>query len=58
MYEKKHGFSRLANALDDIRENETVILRLASLLNYDPQQLREDIRALYDCYQEQKERAE
>lgn len=58
MYEKKHGFARLANALDDVREDDAKILRLAYILDYDPKQLREDIRAMFDCYQETKTREE
>ena len=58
MYERKAGTARLANALNDVRENEAKILRLAYILNYNPQQLQEDIMALYDAYQEAKTREE
>lgn len=50
MYELKMGTSRLVNALYSVREDKNAILRIARELHYMPEQLAEDIQALYDYY--------
>lgn len=58
MYELNRGSERLATALKQIQDDEQTIKRLASILNYTPRQLNEDIAAMYDriCKAEQEER--
>lgn len=48
MYELKNGSARLATALATIKDDPTAIKMLAHALNYIPEQLEQDIRALYD----------
>ena len=46
MYELKNGSARLANALLNVQDDDYTINRLAQLLHYLPEQLREDIQAI------------
>lgn len=55
MYELRNGTARLINALDAIKEDSGAIERIAQATNYLPQQLKEDIQALYDFYLQAKE---
>lgn len=48
MYELKQGSKRIVNALYDRKEDIEAIERLAKITNYLPNQLQEDIQALYD----------
>jgi len=50
MYELRNGTARLINALDAIKEDSGAIEQIAQATNYLPQQLKEDIQALYDFY--------
>lgn len=56
MYELKQGTGRLITALYSRKEDPTAIQRIAAATNYLPQQLREDIQALYDFYLQAKEK--
>lgn len=51
MYEKEHGTKRLVRVL----ENTDKIRTLAMLLNYEEQQLEQDIKALSDFVKEKIE---
>ena len=55
MYELRNGTARLVNALDNIKEDKEAIELIARATNYLPQQLQEDIQALYDFYLQAKE---
>lgn len=48
MYERENGSKRIIKALYDRKENESVIKSIAYALDYLPEQLKEDIQALYD----------
>lgn len=48
MYEKKQGAHRLTMALYRRAEDSDTVQRLAILLNYTPEQLKQDIHALHD----------
>lgn len=50
MYEFYNGTARLVTALDHTKEDAAVIKMLANALNYYPEQLQQDIQALYDFY--------
>ena len=52
MYELYNGTARLVFALDHTKENAAAIKMLAHVLNYYPEQLQQDIQALYDFYQQ------
>lgn len=52
MYELKGGTKRLARALLDIAAEEPKIKQLAYYLNYQPEQLKQDIAALNDYIRE------
>ena len=52
MYELKQGTARLINALEQRKDNQAAIKRIAADLDYLPAQLREDIQALYDYYRQ------
>lgn len=54
MYELKNGTARLVNALLSIKGDRTAIAKIAQATNYLPQQLQEDIQALYDYYTQTK----
>lgn len=56
MYELKQGTGRLITALYSRKEDPTAIQRIAAATNYLPQQLEEDIQALYDFYLQAKEK--
>ena len=49
MYECEQGSNRLAIALYHRLDDEAAMQRLAYILHYEPQQLRQDVQALYDC---------
>ena len=51
MYELKQGTARIVAALYSRKEDPVAIQRIAQATNYLPQQLREDIQALYDFFQ-------
>lgn len=55
MYEYKQGTARIVNALDDIRADAASLQRLAQLLHYLPEQLEEDLTALNDFWQNNRE---
>ena len=55
MYELKQGTARLVSALYNRKDDAATIQRLAALLDYMPQQLEEDIRALNDFYQQARD---
>lgn len=55
MYELRNGTARLVNALNAIKEDNVAIARIAQATNYLPQQLKEDIQALYNFYLQAKE---
>ena len=48
MYELKQGTERLVNAICNIKDDLRNIEKLAVILNYIPEQLKEDIQALDD----------
>lgn len=48
MYEREHGAKRIAFALYRCKENPAAIQRMANVLNYESNQLKEDIQALHD----------
>ena len=48
MYELENGSKRLAGAIERRAEDEDFIRKLSDLLNYLPDQLKEDIQALND----------
>lgn len=50
MYEIKNGSARLVSALYRRKEDESFINQIAELLNYMPEQLKQDIDALHDYY--------
>lgn len=51
MYEKEHGTKRLVRAL----ENTDKIRTLAMILNYESEQLEQDIKALADWFKEKSD---
>jgi hypothetical protein len=51
MYEKEHGTKRLVRAL----ENTDKIRTLAMILNYESEQLEQDIKALADWLKEKSD---
>lgn len=55
MYEYRQGTARIVNALDDIRADGASLQRLAQLLHYLPEQLEEDLTALNDFWQNNRE---
>lgn len=58
MYEKRQGTLRLVNALNNINEDEARLNFIASATNYLQEQLKEDIKALYDYVKEVEEERE
>lgn len=50
MYEMKSGTARLKSALWRRIEDQSFINALAKLLDYSPEQLKQDIQALQDYY--------
>lgn len=58
MYEKRQGTLRLVNALNNISEDEAKLNFIASATNYLQEQLKEDIKALYDYVKEVEEERE
>jgi len=58
MYEKRQGTLRLVNALNSVGEDDTRLNFIASATNYYPEQLKEDIKALYDYVKEVEEERE
>ena len=52
VYELKQGTARIVSALYNRKDNPAAIQRLAAALDYLPEQLEEDIRALNDFYQQ------
>lgn len=58
MYEMKVGTARLKSALWRRSEDQNFISTLAKLLDYTPEQLKEDIRALQDYYDATQETGE
>lgn len=48
MYEREHGAKRIAFALYCSKENPAAIQKMAHVLNYESDQLKEDIQALHD----------
>ena len=55
MYELIHGSARLTSALENAAAEPAKVEALARLLNYIPDQLREDIQALSDFRQKAEE---
>ena len=54
MYELKQGTARLVSALYRRREDKFDLAYLATALNYVPEQLKEDIEALHDYFEQQE----
>lgn len=54
MYELKQGTARLVSALYRRREDKFDLAFLATTLNYVPEQLKEDIEALHDFFEQQE----
>ena len=54
MYELKQGTARLISALYRRREDKFDLAYLACALNYIPEQLKEDIEALHDYFEQQE----
>ena len=50
MYELNQGSARLISVLSRYKEDPNTVKRLAYLLNYDYEQLGEDLKALCDFY--------
>ncbi len=50
MYELRQGTARIVTALHNRKEDPVAIQRIAQALDYIPQQLQEDIQALYDFF--------
>ena len=50
MYELKQGTDRLVHALYSNRENQARVERIAKDLSYIPEQLSQDMQALYDFH--------
>lgn len=48
MYELENGSKRLAGALERVAADSTRLTQLAHLLNYEREQLEQDIQALND----------
>lgn len=58
MYELINGSKRLVNALYNRKDNRKIIERLAHELDYIPAQLAEDITALNDFMDREREKNE
>ena len=54
MYEGEQGARRLAITMHHRLDDEAAMQRLAYILHYEPQQLRQDVQALYDCLRKQE----
>lgn len=52
MYELENGSKRLAGALERAASDPAQLNRLAKLLNYMPEQLQQDIKAINDKVKE------
>ena len=55
MYELKNGSARLVSALERSKDDDYKIRQIAVLLNYMPDQLKQDIQALTDFYNQDKD---
>ncbi len=51
MYEGEQGARRLAITMHHRLDDEAAMQRLAYILHYESQQLKDDVQALYDCLQ-------
>ena len=56
MYERKNGTKRLVSALYALMSDEQKLAQMADILYYVPDQLKEDIQALNDFTNDNKER--
>lgn len=54
MYELKNGSARLVGALERYADDSARLKALAQILNYQESQLKQDIKALVDYYQNSK----
>lgn len=55
MYELKQGAARLATALYNRLDDPAALQRIAAALDYVPGQLKEDIQALFDFWEQAAE---